>query len=340
MNPRKLIPIVVLALAAAAVWYFYGRKEDAPADGVFGSGTVEATEAHLGFQAAGRLVEVAPREGDRVVAGDLLARLDGAESEARRAQAQSQVAVARAQLAELEAGSRREEIAQARSALTAAGQRVADAERDLARAQQLLAGKAVARETVDKATLALELAQAARNQAAEQVKLVEQGPRRERIESARAAVAQAEAAVHTSDTVLGNLRLEAPFPGVITVRHREPGEILPTGAAVLTLMNPADRWVRIFVPADQLGKVAIGQPASITADTFPGKTYRGEVGFIASEAEFTPKNVQTTEERVRLVYAVKVRIVDDAGLELKPGLPADVRLGGSAAATPETAAQP
>lgn len=144
--------------------------------------------------------------------------------------------------------------------------------------------------------------------------------------AARAQVAQAEAAVATLDATLANSRILAPFAGVVTLRHREPGEIAGAGAAVVTLMNPDDRWVRIYVPENRLGRVALGAAAEITSDTFPGKRYAGEVAFIASSAEFTPKNVQTTEERVKLVYAVKVRITGDPSQELKPGLPADVRL--------------
>ena len=125
---------------------------------------------------------------------------------------------------------------------------------------------------------------------------------------------------------LAKTELTAPFAGLVTVRHREPGEIVPAGGAVLTLMDPDDRWVRIYVPENHLGAVALGAAVEISADTFPGRRYPGEVAHVASEAEFTPKNVQTTEERVRLVYAVKVRITGDAALELKPGLPADVHL--------------
>jgi HlyD family secretion protein len=91
-------------------------------------------------------------------------------------------------------------------------------------------------------------------------------------------------------------------------------------------MNADDRWVRIYVPAHRIGAVRMGMGASITSDTFPEKAYPGDVIFIASQAEFTPKSVQTAEERVRLVYAVKIRILNDPGLELKPGMPADVRL--------------
>jgi HlyD family secretion protein len=113
---------------------------------------------------------------------------------------------------------------------------------------------------------------------------------------------------------------------VVTVRHREPGEIVPAGSAVISLMDRGDRWVRIYVSEARIGAVRIGQAASITSDTFKGRTYPGEVVYLSSEAEFTPKNVQTSEERVKLVYAVKVRINGDKDLELKPGMPADVHL--------------
>ena len=122
------------------------------------------------------------------------------------------------------------------------------------------------------------------------------------------------------------MTIVAPLDGIVTVRHREPGETAPAGSPVLTVMNPNDRWVRIFVREDRIGAVKTGTPASITTDTYPDRRYEGEVTFIASEAEFTPKNVQTAEERVKLVYAVKVRVSGDPDLDLKPGMPADVRL--------------
>ncbi len=326
MSPKRIVPVVlILGLGGYALWRFV-LAPPADAAGLVASGTVEATDAQLGFQAAGRIAALTPREGDRVAAGDEIARLDASELEARRGQALAQVEATRAQLNELLAGSRREEIAQGRSALGAAEERVADAERDAERARTLLEGRAVSREALDKATLAVELARRQRDQTADQLALLQQGPRPERIAAARAQLAQAEAAVATLDATLANSRIHAPFAGVVTLRHREPGEIVGAGAAVVTVMNPDDRWVRIYVPENRLGKVAVGQPAEITSDTFPGKRYTGEVAFIASSAEFTPKNVQTTEERVKLVYAVKVRVTGDPQQELKPGLPADVRL--------------
>jgi HlyD family secretion protein len=327
MRPKRVVAaLVVLVAAGAALWFFLLAPRRSPAGELAASGTVEATDAQLGFQVSGRLVAVAVREGDRVAAGDEIARLDAADAEARRSQAAAQVEGARAQLAELEAGFRSEEVAQARAALAAAAERLGDAERDRARAETLFAGRAISREALEKTAMALEVARAERDRVAAQLRLLERGARAERIAAARAAVAQAEAALAAADATLANLRLAAPFGGVVTVRHREPGEIVAPGAAVVTLMDPDDRWVRIYVPEDRLGAVRLGQAATITSDTFPGATYEGEVAHLASAAEFTPKNVQTAEERVRLVYAVKVRVTGDPRQELKPGLPADVRL--------------
>ena len=145
-------------------------------------------------------------------------------------------------------------------------------------------------------------------------------------------VAQATAAVARTRASLDQTVLVAPASGVVTVRHREPGEILSPGAPVLTVMDPADRWVRIYVREDRLGLVALGAPAEIRIDAFPDRPFSGRVVFVGSEAEFTPRNVQTQEERTQLVYPVKVQVVDDAELRVKPGLPADVVLeisGGS-----------
>ncbi|HEV8582447.1 MAG TPA: HlyD family efflux transporter periplasmic adaptor subunit [Thermoanaerobaculia bacterium] len=326
MNPKKIvIPVVLLAAAGAGAWYAFGRpKEDESK--LAASGTVEATETQLGFQATGRILEIAVREGDRVRAGQVVARLDPSEAESRRAQAAGQVEAARALVAELERGTRSEEIAQGRAGLAAAEDRLKNAESDYQRNQILYNGGAISREALDNSRLARDVARSQRTQAAEQVRFLVAGPSKEKIAQARAQLVQAEAALRTSEVILGNLVITSPFDGLVTVRHREPGEIVPAGSPVLTLINPADRWVRIYIKEDRVGAVHLGGRAAISSDTYPGKSYPGQVAFIASEAEFTPRNVQTTEERVKLVYAVKVRILGDPRFELKPGLPADVRL--------------
>jgi HlyD family secretion protein len=328
MNPKKiLIPIAALALLALVLRFTVFRG--GPGDGVIvASGSVEATEAQLGFQVPGRIDTIAVAEGDRVTAGQVLARLDVTELQARRAQAAAQLEAVRALLTELVSGSRTEEVAQSRTAFAAATDRLNDAQRDLARTRQLFEGGAVSQEALDKAQTAFDLARAQRDQAQQARQLVETGPRPERIAAQRAQVAQAEASVRQIDATLANAVVRAPFAGVVTVKDREPGEVVGAGTPVLTVMNLEDRWVRIYVREDRIGAVRLGQAASITADTYPGKRYAGAVSYISSQAEFTPRTVQTAEERVKLVYAVKVRITGDAEVDLKPGVPADVVLDG------------
>ena len=275
MRPTKRVIIVgllaVVVLAAYLVVHMLKGRDDI---GILASGTIEATEAQLGFQVPGRIDFIGGHEGDTIKQGQLLATLDTRETEARLDQSRYQV--------------------------TVMALRLAEARRDLARSKTLLAGGAIVREAYDKTTLIEKVANNEHH--------------------------QAQAAVRVLEAALSNMAIRASFHGIITVRHHEPGEIVAAGAPVLTLMNPDDRWVRIYIPENHIGAVHLGQKTTISTDTWPGKHYSGTVTYIASQAEFTPKNVQTAEERVKLVYAVKVRISDDAKFELKPGMPADVHL--------------
>jgi HlyD family secretion protein len=328
MRTEQRLPRLIAAASLAALLAGSIAGCGAGGAGLEASGTVEATEADLGFTVPGRLEAVAVEEGDTVRAGAELARLDRAETLARRDQAATQAAAARAALRELERGSRPEEIRKARAAAKAAAETMASAERDAQRAQTLLEGAAIGRQEYDAAQTALEVARSRNEEAVETLKLVEAGPRRERIEAARAELASAEAAVRTLEATLANMVIRATITGVVTVRHHVAGEIVSAGAPVITLLDRNDRWVKVYVPETRLGAVRIGQSASITSDTFKNRRYRGEVVYLSSEAEFTPKAVQTREERVKLVYAVKVQIREDPAYELKPGMPADVVLEG------------
>ena len=182
------------------------------------------------------------------------------------------------------------------------------------------------RQRLDAARTAVEVARAARDQAEEAWRLATRGTRTEQVAQARAAVDRAIAELARADAVLADAVLVAPFSGVVSVRYRYRGEVVAPGAPVLALLDPGDRWVRVYVPGDRLGRVQLGQSAAIRSDTWPDRRYAGRVVSIADQAEFTPRNVQTQEERARLVYAVKVRIEGDSAQELKAGLPADVVL--------------
>jgi len=327
MKRKRVILTIAVGAAALGAALFLGMRGRGAGEGVLAaSGTVEATEGRLGFQAAGRIASVAVHEGDRVTRGAELAFLDGQEMLARLDQYKAQERGAAAQLHELQRGFRPEEVAQARAALSAAKERLADAERDLERTRKLYEGGALSREAYDKNAVAVQVARSEQTRAQEQLALMESGPRREQIEARQAQLEQSQAAVRVAEATLANMTITAPFDGILTVRHRGPGEVVAPGSAVLTVMDPDDRWVRIYVREDRIGAGHLGQPAAITSDTYPNRRYSGEVVFIASQAEFTPKTVQTTEERVKLVYAVKVRITNDPTYDLKPGMPADVRI--------------
>jgi len=325
MRCRSRIP----ATGYAILILFLAGCGDGSNGDIAASGTVEATDADLGFQMAGRVESILIREGDSVRAGQEVAFLDREELSARRQAAEAQHHGAQALLREMESGFRPEEVEEGRAALRQAMVKRDDARRDQDRARILFDGGAISQEAMDKAQTAFEMAEAAVDQARQRVQLLEEGTRSERIAAQRAAVRQAEASIAQIEASIRNAVVTAPFDGVVTIRHREPGETVSPGLPVVTVMDPEDRWVRIYVREDRIGEVRIGQAATITADTYPERSYGGEVVFLSNEAEFTPRNVQTTEERVKLVYAVKVRITDDPSHDLKVGVAADVVLAGT-----------
>ncbi len=324
-NRLKILVPVVLVLGAVAGWYFL-RGGDGAGGTLTASGTVEATDADLGFQVPGRVQTISVHEGDDVSAGDELARLDTKELDAAVSGAEAQLEAARARLTELERGARPQELATAEAASRSAAQRAAEASSEADRARTLFAGGAISQQALDRAQTELDVADAAARQAEEQLALVREGARSETIQAQRAAVQQATANVSRAQAALENAVVTAPFSGVVTIRHREPGETVSPGAPVVTLLDPDDRWVRIYIREDEIGLVRLGLAARIVSDTYPDHVYQGEVVYIGSEAEFTPRNVQTAEERIKLVYPVKVRITGDPDFELKPGIPADVTL--------------
>ncbi|MSR22037.1 MAG: HlyD family efflux transporter periplasmic adaptor subunit [Gemmatimonadetes bacterium] len=323
MTKRIALAVPLLLVAGAALWFF-SRSGATTQAGIRASGTVEATEVDLGFQLPGRVEEVLPREGQQVTAGETLARLETTELEAGRLAAEAQLRAAEARLVELRAGGRPEEVAQAQALQRSAGEQAGDARREAERLERLFNGGAASRQAFERAQTTVAVAAAELERATAGLALVREGARVEAVRAQEALAQQARANLQRTEAVLQNAVAVAPFSGRVTIRHREPGESVGAGVPVLTLMDPDDRWVRIFVPENRIGAVQLGMPASITSDTYPERAYRGEVVFVGDEAEFTPRNVQTTEERTRLVYPVKVRIVGDPGFELKPGLPADV----------------
>lgn len=326
MKPRMRAAVPILLVVSAAVAWLLTRDGGASEAGLPSSGMIEATDADLGFQLAGRVAEVLVSEGDAVSPGQELARLDTRVLEASLGSARAQLAVAEARLRELRQGARPQELATAQAAFDSAMRRAENARSEAERARTLFQGGAISRQALEQAETAMDVALAARDQAEQSLAMVREGPRTESIVAQSALVAAARAGVAHADAMLANAVIVAPFQGIVTLQHREPGEAVGAGAPVLTILDPEDRWVRIYVREDEIGRIRLGMPARVVSDTYPDRSYDGEVVHIGSEAEFTPRNVQTADERTRLVYAVRVRITGDEGFVLKPGVPADVTL--------------
>lgn len=295
--------------------------------------------------------QVAMRKAEAQAEEAFLAQMLAGSRQEEIAQAEAGMRQSQARLDELLHGSRTQEIDAAKAAVTLAK---ADAERaklDYERYARLYDKVNVSAQQYDAAKAGFEMAQARQREAEEQLKLVLEGPRKEQIEQAREALVQAKErytlvrkgprqeeidqararaeqarqALAVAETQLGYATVTAPMPGVVLSKNVEPGEMVAPGTPVVTIGDLEKVWVRAYINETDLGRVKLGQQATVTTDTYPGKQYKGHVSFIASKTEFTPKNVQTDKERVKLVYRVKVDILNPR-MELKPGMPADAAI--------------
>ncbi|NIV37073.1 MAG: HlyD family efflux transporter periplasmic adaptor subunit [Anaerolineae bacterium] len=207
---------------------------------------------------------------------------------------------------------------QSEAALLGAEQYLAELYRQRANPLDLQAQVNAAKAQYEVASAAVALAHA-------QVEGLKMGATQEQVAAADAQVEVARSALAALQVHLDRLSLKAPISGLILERLLHVGEVAMPGASLLTLADLGDVSLTIYVPEDQVGKVQLGQPVSVTVDAYPGRVFTGEVAFISSQAEFTPKNVQTKEERVSMVFAVKVEL-PNPDLALKPGMPADAIL--------------
>lgn len=333
---KPLLVLAILALAAGAAAAYYFTRPAADRDRLVISGNIEATDAQLGFKISGRLLARLVDEGQTVAAGQLLATLDDTDQAQAVDRSRANLRYAEAVLAELEHGSRAQEIADAHAVAeraqaavqTALTQRIQTAA-DLKRFSALVKQGVVSRRdyetyktAFDTAHSVLNQTQATERSAREQLSLRIEGPRSEQIDQARAQVAVAKESLRQVEQQLAYTNLYAPFAGVVMSKAAEAGVFLNPGSPVLTVGQLDRVWLRGYVSETLLGRLRLGQEALVRTDSRPDKIYVGRLGFISAEAEFTPKSVQTPDERVKLVYRVKIDL-DNPGLELKPGMPAD-----------------
>jgi len=316
-----VVAVVVLGLMAA-VRYLDHRSNG---NRILASGTIEATEVEIAPKVTERIEQITADEGDRVEKDQLLVSLGRRELEAQLRAAQAQQVAAQANLRNREAGSREQEIKKAEAVLEEARANTEKTRTDWERLDRLHKDKVASDQEWERAKSAYDVATARQRESKEHLDLMKAGTRRQVIEAARGEAERARATLELAQAQLDQTRLTAPLPATVLLKNREVGEVATVGSPILTLGDLDHLWVTIYIKETDLGRVKLGQEGRVSVDSFPGKEYPGKVTHISNKAEFTPKTIQTKEERVKLVFAVKVAI-ENANGELKPGMPADVEL--------------
>ena len=322
---RFILPAVltvVLIAVGTALWFNQHHGEDG---GLTLYGNVDIREVQLAFNDSDRVARLLVQEGDAVQPGQLLAELDERRFAAAAEQARREVDAQQQVLARLLAGSRPEEISQAKATMEALDATLRNAEIAYRRTLTLKQQHVLAQQDLDDAQAKLDAARGNHEAARQAWILAVKGPREEDIANAREVLKAKQAARDLAERQLADTKLYAPSTGVIEDRILEPGDMASPGVPVFTMALTDPVWVRAYVPESQLGQIKMGMRADITTDSFPGKTYRGWIGYISPTAEFTPKTVETTDLRTRLVYQARVYACNPQN-ELRLGMPATVTI--------------
>ncbi len=294
---------------------------------IHASGYVEATDVRLSAKVGGRLLRFEAREGDAVKAGQELARIDTTDLELLLRQARAERDQAAAELRMRLSGVRVEEIRELEAQVAAAGADREAAQRDFERFQALFERGSGTAKSRDDARTRLEVAEKRLAALDQSLRKARAGSRDEEKDAARARVAAVEARIAQVEQQVRDATILSPLDGVLTEKIAEAGEILNPGAALAVVTNVAKPWLTVFVAEPDLGRIRLGQEAQVRTDG--GQERKGRIVFISSKAEFTPKNVQTRDERVKLVYKVKLGLDNADGL-WKPGMPSEAILAAEA----------
>jgi HlyD family secretion protein len=352
MNSKKtgliaLTIVIIVALVASFSWLKFSDK-GLPDGLIQANGRIEGEHYTVAGKMPGKVIEISVREGDTVTKGQVLARMDGTQVQAKVDQTKAAVDALSAQLAgarigletlkkqiPLQVDTAIAGVAHADATLAAAKAGVEQAGRDARRLKNLLNKGTVEKHSAEQADLAWKVsraeyatAMAALTQAKKQLAEVKLGTeqveaRAYQVRALESQLTNARAALAEAQSLLDDLTLHAPAGGIVTTRIINEGEVVAAGSPLLDIVDLDRLYLKVYIPGKQIGKIRLGLPAQIYSDAYPDKPYAATVRYIASQAEFTPKEVQTPDERVKLVYAVKLYLDANPQHQLTPGLPAD-----------------
>ena len=338
MKKKLAVIIVVLILITLSV-LGYRNYMNRPVDPTTYSGTIEGTNFPVQPELGGRIVDLPVHEGQIIKAGDIVTKLDDSQAKISLDSAKSQQTQAQAKLNDLLGGARVEEIrrleyvvTQAKANLAALEPSLKFEEDNLATNQKLYEGGAISKQVVDAQQNKIDTlkaqyqsVQASVNVAQAGVDQAHAGNTQPSIQAQKAAVDIAAQSVKAAELSLSKLIIKSPAGGQVLYQHVELGQVVNPGTTLVTILDPNNLWIKIYIPETKLNLVKVGGVVSVVVDSYPNKTFKGQIQFISNQAEFTPKNVQTKEERTTTVYAVKISITEGKD-QLKAGMPADVTL--------------
>lgn len=323
---KRLIAIPILLMVAFGGWLLW-RSQHSVGNGheLTLYGNVDVREVNLAFNGNQRIVHMLVNEGARVHKGQVLAELDTRYLKAEASRAKAQVAAQEQILAALRAGSRPQQIAQARADVDGAKVDLDNARVNYRRLRELAAKHLASAQQRDDARTTMDAAQARLNALQQTLALAIEGPRKEDITAAADTLKAREAELTLATNALEDAVLKAPADGIIRNRILEPGDMASPQQPVYTLALTDRIWVRAYVSEADLGRIHPGMMAAVTTDSYPDKRYHGTIGYISPTAEFTPKNIETPKVRTTLVYQVRV-YVNDADNQLRLGMPATIHV--------------
>ena len=312
------VVVAVVALGVAG-YKLYGRTEK----GITATGTIEVTKTDITAKVSGYLVELTIKEGDSVKAGQGIVKIDRPDLTAQLLRDEAALAKAKAQLRDLENGSRSQELQESIANLAGAKSQAVKAQTDYQRYYRLFQSGAIAAQQLDSSLSTNEVASNNLLAAQSRYSLMLEGNRAETIEAQRLEVERSKAVLEASRTQVADTNVASPLAGRVLSKNYEKGEYVNAGSAIATIGDMQDCWVKVYVSTEQLGKIRLGQTVKVKIDAYPDKIFKGEITEINQNAEYTPRQSITQRERANMVFAVKVKVENPTEI-MKPGLPADV----------------
>ena len=327
--------IVVMVVIVAITAYWVMNKDEDSVNELTLYGNVDIRQVSLAFEGSGRIKALNVQEGDRVQEGQVLAVLDTQALEIQAKQAQAQLVVQQQAVDEQDAGTRPEEIAQAKAQVVSVQAQLDKATKDLQRYQALFnstGGKAISKQEIDGAQSNVNTAIASVKERQANLVLLEKGARKEDRTAAKAQVDVTKANLDLMQYKIAQSQLRSPVNAVVRARLQEVGDMTTAQKTVYTLALTNPKWVRVYANESDLSEIKIGSTAQVFRDSKPSQPIQGTIGYISSVAEFTPKTVQTEDIRTTLVYEVRV-YVQDPNDQLKMGQPVTAKMAKASAHT-------